>query len=177
MRFLTLTRRTHCYFSDKVAQSGSWTTSLPSESGSKKRLQTLASTNQELATTEVRERKNRLPLEEFTLSDSEAEAILSYMGDGIKVDLEKVYIRVPKRQLGYAATLASNYDENYKKVEKSIVSRKVIRKSQEKPPVSLSWREIIKGEKMRCRGIMKVDSENMAVGSCCPYCFRHCWSE
>ena len=88
--------------------------------------------------------QNKLPLEEFKLSDSEAEAILSYMGEGIKVDLEKVYIRVPKRQLGYAATLASNYDENYKKVEKSIVSRKVIRKSQEKSPVSLSWREIIK---------------------------------
>ena len=88
--------------------------------------------------------QNKLPLEEFKLSDSEAEAILSYMDEGIKVDLEKVYIRVPKRQLGYAATLASNYDENYKKVEKSIVSRKVIRKSQEKSPVSLSWREIIK---------------------------------
>ena len=88
--------------------------------------------------------QNRLPLEEFKLSDSEAEAILSYMGDGIKVDLEKVYIRVPKRQLAIAATLASNYDENYKKVEKSIVSRKAIRKSQEKSPVSLSWKEMIK---------------------------------
>jgi|TARA_R100000482_G_C5129583_1_gene151010 hypothetical protein len=80
----------------------------------------------------------------ISLTEAEGDRLLRLMKVRVNVNLEKLYVRVPKRQMLYAATLASNYDENYKKVEKSIVSRKTIRKSQEKSPVSLSWKEIIK---------------------------------
>jgi hypothetical protein len=89
------------------------------------------------------QRKNPTP---YPLTDAQSDAFMEFLDAKYNYDLSGLFLDVNWRQMEHAAKMLPEYKaKGYgKKVEKSSVSKDRVKKSQEKSPVSLSWKEIMK---------------------------------
>ncbi len=89
------------------------------------------------------QRKNPTP---YPLTDAQSDAFMEFLDAKYNYDLSGLFLDVNWRQMEHAAKMLPEYKaKGYgKKVEKSNVSKDRVKKSQEKSPVSLSWKEIMK---------------------------------
>ena len=93
------------------------------------------------------QRKNPTP---YPLSDTQSDAILSHINAKVALDLNNIFLNVNWRQMEHAAKMLPEYKKNNYGVsdsevkEKTDVSEDGVKKSQEKSPVSLSWKEMMK---------------------------------
>ena len=83
----------------------------------------------------------------YRLSDQQSDALLGHINAKVKIDLENIFLNVNWRQMEHAAKMLPEFKSKYGKQsdeEKTDVSEDGVKKSQEKSPVSLSWKDIIK---------------------------------
>jgi len=92
----------------------------------------------------TRQRKIPIP---YKLNDQQSAAILSHINAKVKIDLQNIFLNVNWRQMEHAAKMLPEFKSKYGKQsveEKTDVSEDGVKKSQEKSPVSLNWKEMVK---------------------------------
>lgn len=79
----------------------------------------------------------------YKLEDQQSDAVLSHINSKVKIDLQNIFLDVNWRQMEHAAKMLPEY-ESLEYGKKPDVSEDGVKKSQEKSPISLSWKEIMK---------------------------------